>query len=228
MTQVTQRVSAIIVAAGKARRMGDGEKVFLPLGGKLLLAWSVDTCERCPLIAQVVLVLKEADLERGQKLVMERKWSKVIAVCLGGERRQDSVENGLRELKDCDWVIIHDGARPFLTFNLIEDGLKAAMETGAAVAAVPVKDTIKVANKNGLVKQTLERQQLWAIQTPQIFRRDIIVSAYSQAVGEVTDDATLVEKLGYKVKLYLGGYNNIKITTPEDLLLAETVAKSMV
>lgn len=228
MTQVAQRVSAIIVAAGKARRMGDREKVFLPLGGKSLLAWSVDTCERCPLIAQVVLVLKKADLERGQKLVMERKWSKVIAPCPGGERRQDSVENGLRELKDCDWVIIHDGARPFLTFSLIEDGLKAAMETGAAVAAVPAKDTIKVAGENRLVKKTLERQQLWAIQTPQIFRRDIIVSAYSQAVGEVTDDATLVEKLGYKVKLYLGDYNNIKITTPEDLLLAETIAKSMV
>lgn len=228
MTQVAQRVSAIIVAAGKARRMGNGEKVFLSLGGKSLLAWSVDTCERCPLITQVVLVLKETDLERGRKLVMERKWSKVIAVCRGGERRQDSVENGLRELKDCDWVIIHDGARPFLTFNLIEDGLKAAMETGAAVAAVPVKDTIKVTGKNGLVKQTLERQQLWAIQTPQIFRRDIIVSAYNQAMGEVTDDAALVEKLGYQVKLYPGEYNNIKITTPEDLLLAETIAKSMV
>lgn len=221
----TQRVGAIIAAAGKGRRMGNGDKLFLSLGGKLLLAWSVDTCQKCPLITQIVLVLKEPDMEQGQRLVIERGWSKVIAVCRGGERRQDSVEKGLRELKDCDWVMIHDGARPFLTLDLIEDGLKVAIETGAAVAAVPAKDTIKIATQDGVVEQTLARQQLWIVQTPQIFRRDIIISAYNQVKGEVTDDAALVEKLGYRVKLYMGNYNNIKITTPEDILLAEIIAK---
>jgi len=223
-----QRLGAIIAAAGKAQRMGNGDKLFLSLGGKPLLAWSVDTCQIYPLVTQIVLVLKETDLEQGQKLVSERNWSKVIAVCRGGERRQDSVQKGLRELKDCDWVMIHDGARPFLTFALIEDGMKAAIETGAAVAAVPAKETIKIATRNGIVTQTLEQQLLWVAQTPQIFRQDIIISAHEQERGKVTDDATMVERLGYKVKLYMGSYNNIKITTLEDLLLAEMIARSMV
>lgn len=226
MTQLPPRTVAIIVAAGRGRRMDNQGKAFLSLGGKPLLAWSVDTCERCPLISQIVLVVREEDLERGQRLVVERGWAKVVAVCRGGERRQDSVAEGLKRLKDCDWVVIHDGARPLLTVDLIENGLEVAKETGAAVAAVPVKDTIKMADKDGIVVQTLEREQLWMVQTPQIFRWDIITSAYNQVVGEVTDDAILVERLGYKVKLYMGDYNNIKITTPEDLIMAETIARS--
>ncbi len=220
------RLGVIIAAAGKSRRMGNRDKLFLPLGGKPLLCWAVDTCQKSPLVSQIVLVLKEADLDRGRKLVIERNWTKVTSVCSGGERRQDSVKRGLKELKDCAWVMIHDGARPFLTLSLIEAGLRAAMETGAAVAAVPAKDTIKIATPEGIIKETLNRSQLWIVQTPQIFRYNIIVSAYSQVGEEVTDDATLVEKLGYKVKLYMGDYNNIKITTPEDLLLAEIIAKT--
>lgn len=208
--------------------MDNQGKAFLSLGGKPLLAWSVDTCERCPLISQIVLVVKEEDLERGQRLVEEKGWTKVVAVCRGGERRQDSVGEGLKRLKDCDWVVIHDGARPFLTVDLIQNGLGVAKETGASVAAVPAKDTIKMADRDGIVVQTLERAQLWIVQTPQIFRWDIITSAYNQAVGEVTDDATLAERLGYKVKLYMGDYNNIKITTPEDFILAEMLARSRV
>jgi 2-C-methyl-D-erythritol 4-phosphate cytidylyltransferase len=135
------------------------------------------------------------------------------------------VKNGLKRLTDCNWVIIHDGARPFLTDNLIRDGLEAAQSTGAAVAALPVKDTVKMSDDTGIVRETLQRQQLWAVQTPQIFRFDIITYAYEKVKDEVTDDASLVEKSGYQVKLYMGSYSNIKVTTPEDLALAEVLAK---
>ena len=219
------KVGAIIVAAGSGERMGTRGKIFIPLGGKPLLAWSVDTCQQCDLVQQIVITLNNNNLKLGQKLKEERAWSKAT-MCLGGVRRQDSVKKGLRKLEDCEWVVIHDGARPFLTLDLIQNGLEAARETGAAVAAVPVKDTVKLANGSGLVKKTLQRDELWAIQTPQVFTFDIISKAYKELASEVTDDAAAVERLGYKVKLYMGDYNNIKVTTPEDLALAEIIAQN--
>ena len=198
-------------------------KLFASLNGKPLLAWSVDTCERCRLVRQIVLVLNDQDLARGQKLRKERNWSKVT-LYPGGARRQDSVKKGLSQIKGCDWVMIHDGARPFMSPNLIEDGLRIVGDTGAAVAAVPVKDTIKLANSENLIKETLKRDRLWAVQTPQIFSFDIISKAYKNLATEVTDDATAVERLGYKVRLYMGDYKNIKVTTPEDLALAHIIA----
>ena len=152
---------------------------------------------------------------------LDKVWSKVTDICAGGRRRQDSVAAGLSRLNHCRWVVIHDGARPLVTEDLIERGLEAARETGAAVAAVPVTDTIKVAGDDRTVRQTPPRQNLRAVQTPQVFRFDIITEAYRQAKAEVTDDASLVEQLGYKVKLYPGSYDNIKITTLDDLALAE-------
>jgi 2-C-methyl-D-erythritol 4-phosphate cytidylyltransferase len=178
------------------------------------------------LVQQIVLVLSDKDLARGQKLKEERGWSKVI-LCPGGARRQDSVGEGLRHMKGCDWVVIHDGARPFLTPDLIEDGLKIVEEIGAAVAAVPVKDTIKLATDGRLIGATLQRDRLWAAQTPQIFNFDMITRAYDNLAAEVTDDATTVERLGYKVQLYMGDYRNIKVTTAEDLALARIIAKNM-
>ena len=201
-------------------------KLFVPLGGKPLLAWSVDTCQRCSLIQQIVLVLNDKDLARGEKLKEERDWSKVT-LCLGGARRQDSVREGLRRIWDCDLVMIHDGARPFLTPDLIEDGLNIVEETGASVAAVPVKDTIKLAADERLVGETLQRDKLWAAQTPQMFSFDLIMRAYENLPAEVTDDATAVELLGHKVQLYMGDYRNIKVTTTEDLALARIIAKSI-
>ncbi|MFC1914791.1 2-C-methyl-D-erythritol 4-phosphate cytidylyltransferase, partial [Chloroflexota bacterium] len=150
-------------------------------------------------------------------------WSRVSGVCPGGRRRQDSVVAGLRRLSSCDWVVIHDGARPLLTGALIEQGLEAARETGAAVPAVPVSDTIKIAGEDRLIRETPPRHTLWSVQTPQVFRFDIITEAYRQANGEVTDDASLVEQLGYKVKLYPGASSNIKVTTPDDLALAQVL-----
>ena len=236
----SRRVGALIVAAGSSQRMGKVNKIFVSLGGKPILAWSVDTCQRHDLVQQIVLVLNSKDLERGQKLREERGWSKVT-LCPGGARRQDSVREGLGKLKNCDWVMIHDGARPFLTRDLIENGLKQAFEIGAAIAAVPVKDTIKLVNGEGFISGPFQREKLFVAQTPQIFKFDIISKAHDVIAAnqggsereakqsqeeEFTDDAALLERLGYRVKFYMGTYNNIKVTTPEDLALAEIIANS--
>lgn len=218
------RLGVVIVAAGTSQRMTGVNKLFASLSGKPLLAWSVDTCQRYGLVRQIVLVLNDKDLARGQRLGKDKGWSKVT-LCRGGARRQDSVKEGLRQIKDCDWVVIHDGARPFLTVNLIEDGLKVADEFGAAVAAVPVKDTIKLTDSRNLIEETLRRERLWAAQTPQIFDFDIITRAYEKLTTEATDDSAAVKRLGYKVKLYMGDYENIKVTTLEDLALARIIAR---
>ena len=224
MKSCTSQTGVVIAGAGISQRMGV-DKVCMSLAGKPLLAWSVDVCQSCGLVNQIVIVLHETKLDLGRRLVAERGWSKVVEVCPGGDRRQDSVRQGLSKLKGCDWVIIHDGARPFLTLELIRDGLEAAQSTGSAVAAVPVKDTVKLGGSDLMVRETLNRQELWAAQTPQVFRFDIITKAHEQIEDDVTDGASMVEQLGYKVKLYMGSYDNIKITTPEDLALAEVIAR---
>ena len=219
----SSKLGVVIVAAGTSQRMAGINKLFASLEGKPLLAWSVDTCQRYSLVQQIVLVLNDEDLARGQKLKKERGWFKVT-LCPGGTRRQDSVREGLRQIRDCDLAMIHDGARPFLTPDLIEDGLKVVEEIGAAVAAVPVKDTIKLAADERLIEETLQRDRLWAAQTPQIFNYDMINRAYDNLATEVTDDATAVERLGHKIQLYMGDYKNIKVTTTEDLALAKIIA----
>jgi 2-C-methyl-D-erythritol 4-phosphate cytidylyltransferase len=220
-----ERVGAIIAAAGKGERMGDADKLLAPLGGKPLLLQTVRAFQKCALVDEIVLVVSGEKETMCRKLISGKEWSKVSEVCLGGRRRQDSVAAGLKLLGKCDWVVIHDGARPLVTEELIERGLEAARETGAAAAAVPVKDTIKLVGEEGIVNQTPPRQNLWAVQTPQVFRADIINEAYLRANDDVTDDASLVEQLGYKVKLYPGSYDNIKITTPDDLALAEVLLR---
>lgn len=201
------------------------DKVLAPLGDRPVISYVLAAFNGCQSIDHIVLVVNEKSLKACQQLIAEEKLSTPIEVCVGGKRRQDSVAAGLKQLKDCDWVVIHDGARPLISKELIEQGLEAAQETGAAVAAVPVTDTIKIAGDDRIVRQTPPRQNLWAVQTPQVFRFDIITQAYQKAKGEVTDDASLVEQLGYKVKLYIGSYDNIKITNPDDLALAEVLLK---
>jgi 2-C-methyl-D-erythritol 4-phosphate cytidylyltransferase len=223
---MNNEVGIIIAAAGISARMGR-DKLFLPLGGKPLLAWSVDACQSYADISQIVIVLHKSNIDKGQLLALTRNWSKVKQICPGGERRQDSVYAGLKCLSDCRWVLIHDGARPFLTSAIITDGLKAATETGAAVAAVPIKDTIKFCREDNIVISTPLRTNVWSVQTPQVFRFDIIYTAFKEISAEVTDEASLVEKLGSEVKLYMGSYQNIKITTPEDLSLARLIAREL-
>ena len=218
------KMAALIVAAGASHRMKGINKLFAPLGDKPLLAWCVETCQRCSLIGQIVLVLNRKDLARGRELGERRCWPKVT-ICPGGPRRQDSVREGLKQLADCDLVMIHDGARPFLTLALIENGFLLAGRTGAAVAAVPVKDTIKLVGDDRLIGTTLQRDRLWAAQTPQIFSLDVITRAYESLAAEVTDDGAAVELLGSEVHLYMGDHNNIKVTCPGDLSLARIIAE---
>ena len=215
------KVGAVIVAAGKSERMGDMDKMFASLGGQPLLLRTTQPFQKCSKIDQIVVVVSGEREMQCRHLVTGPVWSKVSDVCLGGRRRQDSVAEGLKRLTGCDWVVIHDGARPLVTVDLIERGLEAVKETGAAVAAVPVSDTIKVSSEDCIVRETPPRQNLWAVQTPQVFSIKIISDAYQNANEDVTDSATLVERLGYKVKLYMGSHDNIKITTPADLSLAE-------
>ncbi|MEW6033469.1 MAG: 2-C-methyl-D-erythritol 4-phosphate cytidylyltransferase [Chloroflexota bacterium] len=218
------KTGLILAGAGQARRMGGVDKVFAPLGGYPLLYWPLLAAQHSSLVDHIVLVLAPDNVERGRQLASEHGFSKVAEVCAGGKRRQDSVRIGLGKLPPCEWVVIHDVARPFLEHSLIQRGLETAEETGAAVAAVPVKDTIKVAHPDGTVAETPRRDTLWAAQTPQVFRFDIISRAYRSG-GEATDDASLVERLGHQVKLYPGSYDNIKVTTPEDLALAEAILR---
>ncbi len=220
-----ERVGAVIAAAGSSRRMDGIDKIFAALAGKPLLWHVLHVFQGCDAVDQMVVVLGEASVERGLRLVEESGFSKVTAVCAGGQRRQDSVAEGLKRLESCDWVVIHDGARPCLTVELIERGLGEAQQTGAAVAAVPLKETVKVVGAEGEIENTPRRESLWAAQTPQIFRFDLIAGAYRMVRQEVTDDASLVETLGYKVRVYMGLYDNIKVTTPEDLALAETILR---
>ena len=216
-----QKVSAIIVAAGGSRRMEGIDKVLATLGGEPLLLRTTRPFQECHAVSQIVVVVSGSNRAKCQHLIGGGEWSKVSDICLGGKRRQDSVLAGLKHIKNCDWVVIHDGARPLVTVDLIKKGLEAAGETGAAAAAVPVTDTIKLAGDDKIVQGTPPRENLWAVQTPQVFRFDIINEAYLKAKGSVTDDASLVEQLGYRVKLYTGSYDNIKISTPDDLALAE-------
>ncbi|MFQ5826784.1 MAG: 2-C-methyl-D-erythritol 4-phosphate cytidylyltransferase [Dehalococcoidia bacterium] len=215
-------MGAIIVAAGLGQRMGGVDKIFAPLLGRPLVAWAVDAFETCPHVHQIVLVVRERNLKQGRRLVEERGWGKVVQVCPGGRRRQDSVARGLEALSSCQLVAIHDGARPLITGDVIRRGIWAARRYGAAVAAVPVTDTIKVVSR-GLVVDTPERDRLWAVQTPQVFQFDIIDDAYRRVKDEVTDDASLVERLGHRVRVFMGSYENIKVTTPRDLALAEAI-----
>ena len=222
-------LGAIVVAAGESRRMDGVDKTFVPFLGIPLVAHSVQTLESSPLVSGIVLVLSPARVKEGRALVAQQGWRKVLSVVPGGVRRQDSVLNGLEVLpgERFPWVLVHDGARPCLEPLLVERGLAAAMETGAAVAAVPAKDTIKVVSTDGLVQATPPRETLWMVQTPQVFRHDILLEAHSQWRDAVTDDAAMVEGLGYQVKVFMGSYSNLKVTTPEDLVTAETFLRAL-
>ena len=211
---------------GSSSRMGGADKIFAALAGKPLLAHVLQVFQETGAVDQVVVVLGEQSLEAGRRLVEEYGFSRVTAVCAGGARRQDSVAEGLRRLEGCEWVLIHDGARPCITPDVIERGLAEAAGTGAAIAAVPVKETVKTVDAGGTVRNTPPRGGMWLAQTPQVFRSDIIAEAYRRSHGDdVTDDASLVEAAGYQVKVYMGSYDNIKVTTPEDLALAEIILR---
>jgi 2-C-methyl-D-erythritol 4-phosphate cytidylyltransferase len=228
-SEVTSRagLGVVVVAAGKSSRMGGLDKIFAPVLGRPLVAYSLARFETFAPATQVALVLDEGSMERGQALVRQAGYRKVVRVCPGGLRRQDSVRSGLESMDHCDLVVIHDGARPCLDHSILSRGLAAAQEWGAAVAGVPVKDTIKVATSEGLVRKTPERETLWAAQTPQIFRYSLLWDAHQHCHGAFTDDAAMVESLGHPVKMFLGSYENLKVTTPGDLVAAEAFLREI-
>ena len=213
--------SAVIVAAGRSSRMGGVDKTFASLLGAPLIAHTVERFEAHPLIGEIALVLAAESVERGRELAESRGWRKVTQVVAGGERRQDSVYNGLMSLSLCDLALVHDGARPCLDAATLERGIRAAAEYGAAVAGTPVKDTIKSVSPDLLIEDTPERARLWAAQTPQVFRYDLLLEAHQRCEGDFTDDAAMVEGLGFPVRMFEGTYENIKVTTAGDLVVAE-------
>jgi 2-C-methyl-D-erythritol 4-phosphate cytidylyltransferase len=222
-----EKTAVVIVAAGSSRRMGR-DKLWLPLAGRITLARTVDAFESSALITAIVLVSSEPRLNEVRALCVQEHWQKVLAVVAGGVRRQDSACCGLdalaRLMPDCRWVMIHDAARPFVSEELLSTGLEAVRYSGASIAAVPVKDTIKQVH-DGVITATPDRSLLWIVQTPQVFSFPLIHHAHHTPLAQedVTDDATLLERLGETVTIFPGAYTNIKITTQEDLVLAEAL-----
>jgi 2-C-methyl-D-erythritol 4-phosphate cytidylyltransferase len=215
-------VGAVIVAAGQSLRMDGVNKVFASIPDRSLIAYTLAPFEQTPLVNEVVLVLAPDKIAEGLALKEREGWAKVVAVCSGGSLRQESVLEGLKHLTSCYWVVVHDGARPCLASEVIESGLEFAEETGAAVAAVPATDTIKVVSPQGLVESTLPRDCLWQVQTPQIFRYDLLLRAHNSCKGVFTDDSAMVENIGSRVKVFPGSLDNIKVTTQADLLRVES------
>jgi len=224
------KVAAVVPAAGQGRRMHSlSPKQFLPLAGKPVLARTLAVLAACPLIDVIVLVVDpEHVVFCRDELIPGHALDKIAAVLPGGAERQDSVYRGLASLQVSapDLVLIHDGVRPLVPLPCVHRVIEAAATEGAAVLAVPVKDTIKTADESGTVQKTLDRRCLWAAQTPQAFSFPLLVRAYQQAQQDGyrgTDDSSLLERLGIEVKLVPGSYENIKITTPEDLVWATAV-----
>ncbi len=199
------------------------DKIFAPVRGRPLLAYALTTFHQCDSIQQIALVLSQANLERARELVCLEGLGKVTAMCLGGERRQDSVRAGLMALQPCAFVAVHDGARPLIDVETIETGLKLATEVGAAIPALPVVDTIKEVDEQRYIERTMPRQRLWSAQTPQIFLYDWLIDAHKRVQQDVTDDASMLEHLGYPIKVYPGSRRNIKVTSLEDLKLFEAL-----
>ncbi|NWF93086.1 MAG: 2-C-methyl-D-erythritol 4-phosphate cytidylyltransferase [Syntrophaceae bacterium] len=225
------KAAAVIVSAGRGQRFMDGKKKqFHLLARKPILGHTLDKFETCPLIESILLVVGQEDMDYCMKQIIEKyHYRKISQIVPGGRRRQESVKNGIDALpRDVEVIVIHDGVRPFVTRAMIEESIYSAVRFGAVVVAMPVKDTIKMANPDGTVLRTLERESLYQIQTPQTFRADLIREAYHKASQDGfmgTDDASLVERLGVKVHILPGSYTNIKITTREDLMLAHLFLK---
>jgi len=223
------KVTAIITAAGKGKRMLHSvPKHFIRLEDKPVLAYTLDVFERCPDVNQVLVVSRSGEENYCLKEVVEKYgYKKVLKIVIGGDRRQDSVYNGIKELdEDTDIVLVHDGVRPFVSQNTLSEAIKLAIFADGVVTAVPVKDTIKYVGDDGIIRATPDRSSLWHAQTPQVFKRRILEEAYVRAYNDKysgTDESSLVERLGYKVKIVEGTADNIKITTKEDLLFAEVI-----
>lgn len=220
-------ISAIILAGGKGKRMGAPvSKQFIDIKGKPIIYYTIKKFSENKKIDNIVVVLSKDEVGYFKENILEKYNLKVDNIVIGGTERQDSVYNGLKSLEDTntDIVLIHDGARPFISDRIIDDGIKFAQVYGACAPGVMPKDTIKIKNESNFSVSTPERGSLVAIQTPQVFKFNEILECHEKIKINnivVTDDTMVAEKFGYSVYLYDGEYTNIKVTTPEDLILGE-------
>ena len=225
--------SAVIPASGLGKRLNSPEgfrgKAFARIAGEPLIGYTLRAFQDCSLVDEIILVVRRDEIGPARRLVQSGDFSKVTAITPGGEVRQDSVRNGLAEVSpDSRIIAIHDGARPLVTQATIASTIEAADTDGAAIAGVPVIDTVKSSLDGFFVTSTLDRRTLYAVQTPQTFQRNIIMDAYDRAYADCyygTDDASLVERLGIPVRIVPGSYENIKVTTPTDLRIAEALLR---
>ena len=222
--------SVVIVSAGRGSRMkADINKQFLKLQNKEVIAHTIDKFYNNENIGEIIVVVREDEAEFFKINIIEKYGYKNIKIAFGGSERQDSVYNGLKMVdENCKIVLIHDGARPFVNNETIDSAIESAKENKCVIVGVPVKDTIKVIDENNNVCDTPDRSTLWSIQTPQVFDYSLIMKAHEKAREDNyygTDDSMLMEYFGQKVKVVEGSYNNIKITTPEDLKIGEEILK---
>lgn len=219
--------TSVVPAAGKGIRMNsDLPKALTSIAGKPIITWTIEALEQTPVVDAIVIVAPEDFLTTFERLKHENGWQKVAAIVPGGEDRQQSVWNGLQAIpSETEWVVVHDAARPLVKPSLIVAVWEAANEIGtAAIAALPCTDTVKRTLDGILIAETLDREQIWLAQTPQVFAAELLKEAHEQAIKDgclATDDAMLVERLGVPIRLVWGDPTNIKITHPSDLALAE-------
>jgi len=234
------KVSAIILAGGSGKRMqSEIPKQYMLLGDYPVLYYSLKAFDNSS-VDEIILVINESDREYlKEKLLKAYTFKKPVRLAAGGEERYLSVFNGLQGCKESDYVLIHDGARPFISVEIIEETIKNTKEYKACAVGVPVKDTIKIVDTNGTIKETPDRSKVWAIQTPQAFQTSLIIDAYELLLADlnqktgggplnVTDDAMVLEcTINYPIKIIMGSYSNIKITTPEDIRVGEALLKGI-
>ncbi|WP_040209972.1 2-C-methyl-D-erythritol 4-phosphate cytidylyltransferase [Clostridium polynesiense] len=226
------RICAVIVAGGRGSRMNSPQsKQFIEIKGKPIIYYTLAAFDNNPDIDDIILVLPKDEIQKFYDEVLKKfSFNKLSSIVQGGKQRQDSVYNGLKAVKDCSIVLIHDGARPFVSMDIIKEGIKYAEIYGACACGVIPKDTIKIRSKDNFSEFTPDRSALFAVQTPQCFKYDLILKCHEHIAEEgilVTDDTMAVEALGHRVYLYEGDYKNIKITTPEDLIVAEKLAENL-
>ena len=214
---MTDTVGAIILAAGSGTRMAGLDKLFTEVAGRPLLAHAITPFQESESVSRIVLVVSALNLKRGRELVADFSFTKAEQLVTGGPRRQDSVHIGLEALEDCDYITVHDGARPLVSRGLIERGIEALRQVGAAVPALPVTDTLKEARADGSVVRTVDRTDLYAVQTPQFFRRELLERVHREVTSDATDDAAMFEALGLPARIFEGDARNIKVTAPQDL-----------
>jgi len=237
MGSLNIKITAVIMAAGKAKRMGGRKnKVFLRLR-KPILGHAIEAFEKNPLVNEIILVANKDDFSECRRVIKKEEFTKIKKIVEGGKTRQESSYNGIFAAENSgkfDIILTHDGARPFVTQDVIINSINDAVKFGASVVAVPVSNTIKESFSQKrktdelIVKKTLQRDDLWEIQTPQVFRADLIKKAHEYCRKnkiETTDDAAMLEEIGLKVKITRGHYDNLKITTPDDLIIAKHILK---